>query len=311
MINIENFLEKYYKKNEKIILACSTWPDSMFLLYSILKTPYKDNLIVCYFNHKLRDNSDNEERFLEDLWKEKWFEVEIWSCDIKKLQKDSISVSIEELARKKRYEFLFNIQKKYSCPYIITAHHLDDKIETFFFNLCRWTKLSGLINMVLVSWNILRPLIKTKKTDILKYLEENNLEYKIDETNFEDDYTRNLLRNKIIPNFEKINNKYKENISNTIDYLEDIKDFIDKEVKSFLSNYESSFFSINDFNSKSLFLKKEIIRYIYFISNWNSTIWLTSKNIDEILKFIKSKWNKTKKEIKKLSMFKDSDKIYY
>jgi tRNA(Ile)-lysidine synthase len=67
MINIEDFLHKYYKKDEKIILACSTGPDSMFLLYEILKTSYKDNLVACYFNHKLRTEADEEEIFLENL----------------------------------------------------------------------------------------------------------------------------------------------------------------------------------------------------------------------------------------------------
>jgi tRNA(Ile)-lysidine synthase TilS/MesJ len=67
MINIEEFLQKYYKFDEKIILACSTGPDSMFLLYEILKTSYKDNLVACYFNHKIRPEADEEEIFLENL----------------------------------------------------------------------------------------------------------------------------------------------------------------------------------------------------------------------------------------------------
>lgn len=67
MLNIEIILEKYYKLDEPIILACSTGPDSMFLLYEILKTPYKNNLVACYFNHKLRHEADEEEAFLEKL----------------------------------------------------------------------------------------------------------------------------------------------------------------------------------------------------------------------------------------------------
>ncbi|MDR2639882.1 MAG: hypothetical protein LBC61_00655 [Candidatus Peribacteria bacterium] len=67
MINILPFLEKHFNKDEPIILACSTGPDSMFLLYEILKTPYKENLVACYFNHKLRAEADIEEKFLKDL----------------------------------------------------------------------------------------------------------------------------------------------------------------------------------------------------------------------------------------------------
>jgi tRNA(Ile)-lysidine synthase TilS/MesJ len=64
---INTFLQKYYSSDEKIILACSTGADSMFLLYYILKTPYKNNLVVCYFNHKTRKQCDEEESFLIKL----------------------------------------------------------------------------------------------------------------------------------------------------------------------------------------------------------------------------------------------------
>jgi tRNA(Ile)-lysidine synthase TilS/MesJ len=67
MLNIEQFLSKYYSPDEPIILACSTGPDSMYLLYEILKTPYKENLVACYFNHKLRIEADIEEKWIEEL----------------------------------------------------------------------------------------------------------------------------------------------------------------------------------------------------------------------------------------------------
>jgi len=137
--NIEDFLQKYYSKDEKIILACSTWPDSMFLLYKILETKYKNNLVVCYFNHKLREEADQEEKWIENLWKKHWFTVEIAEARIREIR-DKLypSKSLEELAREKRYAFLNAILNIYSSDKVITWHHLDDKIETFFFNLTRW-----------------------------------------------------------------------------------------------------------------------------------------------------------------------------
>lgn len=310
MLNLQEFLEKYYDKNEKIILACSTWPDSMFLLYEILKTTFKNNLVACYFNHKLRAEADEEEIFLENLGNKLGFKVEIASADIKKIR-DTIypSISIEELARERRYMFFSAICKIYNTKKIITAHHLDDKIETFFFNLSRWSKLTGLINMTENYGNILRPLLNIEKIEILKYLDKNKLEYFIDKTNFDNNITRNFLRNEIIPKFEKINPKFKQNIKNTLLYLQDLKNHIDNEIKEFLKERRN--FEISEFNSLSSFLQKEIIRYIYFISNWNSTIWLSEANIWEILKFINWRWNKTIKKIKGLSMRKDWNKIYY
>lgn len=309
MLDIEKFLEKYYKPDEKIILACSTWPDSMFLLYKILETKFRDNLVVCYFNHKTRLETEIEEKFIEELWIKEKFLVEIAECDFERLKKLYPSRSFEELAREKRYEFFNAIMCIYESKYIITAHHLDDKIETFFFNLARWSKLSGLINMKENNWWILRPLLNIEKAEILDYLNENKLVYNIDETNLDTDISRNFLRHEIIPKFEKINKNFKKNINNTLSYFEDLKLHIDNEIIEFL--WWKNYFEIEKFNSISLFLKKEIIRYIYFISNWNSTIWLSEANIDEILRFINWKNNKTVKEIKNFKMMKDNKIIKF
>ncbi len=309
MINLQSFLQKYFKSTDKIILACSTGPDSMYLLYEILKTSYRNNLVACYFNHKLRPEADEEEVFLENIWKKLWFQVEIWSANIKEIQKLYPSISIEELARKKRYDFLWVIRDIYKSPYVLTAHHLDDKIETFLFNLARGSKLTWFINMTEKSWLILRPLLHLEKAEILKYLDENWLEYRIDKTNLDNNITRNFLRNEIVPNLSKINTNFKNNISNTLSYFEELKNFIDEEIKRFL--WSSDYFCIKNFNKEENFLKKEIIRYIFFIRNWNSTIWLSESLIKEILKFINGKNNKTIKEIKNLKMKKDWDKIYF
>jgi len=211
----------------------------------------------------------------------------------------------------------------YSSKYILTAHHLDDKLETFIFNLSRGSKLTGLINMTESSWSILRPLLNIEKDNILKYLKDNNLEYKIDNTNFETLYTRNYTRHEIMPKFNRLNKNFKQNISKTLDYFEELKNHIDDEVKFFLntttlpsvrgkySEGGMGVFNISKFNEVSTFMQKEIIRYIYYISNWKSTIWLSSANIWEIIKFVNWKNNKTIKEIKNLKMRKDWDKIYY
>jgi len=309
MINIENFLSKYFKEDDKIILACSTWPDSMFLLYKILETKYKKNLVVCYFNHKLRPESEQEEKFIKNLWKKLLFKVEVASADIKKIRTLYPSKSLEELAREKRYDFLWAIRDIYKAPYIITAHHLDDKIETFFFNLSRWSKLSWLINMTEKSWLILRPLLNLEKKFFLKYLDENKLKYFIDSTNYNTKITRNYLRQEVIPKFWKINKNYKKNIKNTLHYFEQLKEYIDNEVIEFLDS-KNNFF-ITEFNKLSDFLQNEVLRYIYFKANWNSTIWLSESNLKEIKKFINWKRNKTIKEIKKLKMKKDWNKIFF
>lgn len=328
MQNLEKILDKYYWPNDPVIIGCSTWPDSMYLLHKILETKYAKNLVACYFNHQLRPESDQEELFIEKLWKEKWFKVEIASADIRKIR-DNFHPSkwIEEVAREKRYAFFNAICNVYEMNKVLTAHHLDDKIETFFFNLARGSKLTGLINMTEESGWIIRPLLQISKTEILAYLEENQLEYKIDETNNDTEITRNYLRHKIVPKFENINSNYKKNISNMMEYLQEVKSHLDGEVENFLEEqailifnsekYKINtldiywYFYISDFNKLSSLLQKEIIRHCYYTSNNKSTIWLSEWNISEVIKFINWKNNKTVKEIQELKMRKENEIIIF
>ena len=324
MKNIQTFLEKYYKADDKIILACSAGPDSMFLLYQILDSQYAKNLVVCYFNHKTRPETENEEKFLENLAKQRWFEIEVADCDFKKLQKLYPGKSFEELARDKRYQFFDAVMNIHQAKYVITGHHLDDKIETFMFNMLRGSKLSGLTNMKESHGWVLRPLLSMEKTEILEYLDDHRLEYKIDQSNAESIYTRNKIRNDILPKSGEINRAYRKNMWNLMNYLEEVQEWIDEQVEKFIKthpptgtslekgriNKERSFL-ITDFNDLTAFLQKEVIRYVYYISNGKSTIWLSSSNIDEVIRFINGKNNKTVKEIKNLKMSKDNKKILW
>ena len=303
------FLEKYISPEERFILACSTGPDSMFLLHQILKTPYKKNLVVAYFNHKIRVEADEEEAFIEELGKKEGFTVEIGSANIKALREKYPSRSLEELAREKRYQFFDALLHIHTAKYILTAHHLDDRIETFFFNMIRGTKLTWLINMTESSWALLRPLLGLEKKEILEYLQTQNISFFLDSTNLDRDITRNKMRLDILPELEKINTNYKHNISQLFSYFEEIKSFLDMSVKEFLWN--NDFFEIAEFERLSPLLQKEVIRYIYYISNKNSTIGLSESNIEEILRFIRGKNNKTVKEIHGLKMKKDGKKIYF
>jgi tRNA(Ile)-lysidine synthase len=109
----------------------------MYLLHKILETNFKKNLVVCYFNHKTRIETEDEEKFLENFCKKENIAFETAFCDFEKIQKLYPSKSFEELAREKRYQFFQAIAQIYKANKIITAHHLDDKIETFYFNLNR------------------------------------------------------------------------------------------------------------------------------------------------------------------------------
>ncbi len=304
---MKNFLAKYkIKKSENIIVACSWWSDSMFLIHELVKVKNKKSLIITHFNHNLRAKESNrDEKFVVDYCKKNWFFCEVWKGNIKKLSKEK-KIWIEETARLFRYEFLKKVKEKYNARFIFTAHHLDDKIETFVFNLIRWSKLTGLISIEEKNGDILRPLLKISKNKILEECKKNNISYIEDSSNKSDKVLRNYIRIHIIPHFSKINSNYQIAFNRLMDYFWELKSYFDLEIEKILINNS---FEIKIFSNFPEFMQKECIRYIYEKANsW--TIGLSEWNITEIIRFINDKWNHTIKEIKKMKLKKINGKVY-
>ena len=112
---------------------------------------------------------------------------------------------------------------------------------------------------------LFRPLLHTSKREILEYAKEKNIAFREDSSNADTDYLRNHLRLSILPEFGKINGEYRKSIENFIEYTEELKTWIDDEVEDFLSGEQT--FSVADFEKKSPFFQKEIIRYLYEKAN--------------------------------------------
>ena len=296
------FLEIHLMKDERFILGCSTWADSMFLLHQILNTAYRDNLIVAYFNHHTRCECEEEEGYLRDFCKNHNIQFESGWYDFS-TPHDGPSKSFEELAREKRYIYFRELKEKYKAEKIFLAHHFDDRVETMIFNMLRWTKLTWLINMKMIQGDIYRPLLKLKKSDILRYVESENIVYYEDRSNNCNDYTRNYIRNEVISKFNEIHPEYKRNLSKLLEYLESVQYYLENEVQRFLWNHEN--FSLKLFLSEQELLQTEIIKYLYKNCNNNSTLWLSEWNIAEVQKFLRGKNNKTVKEIHWLWLRKD------
>lgn len=154
----------------------------------------------------------------------------------------------------------------------MTAHHLDDSIETLIFNLIRGAKIHGLTGIKEQNEYILRPFINIPKTEILKRIQKENIPYRLDSTNADDIYLRNHLRLNVIKEFDRINPEYRKNLSSFMQYMRELEAFINTQVEIFLRG-ESSF-GVEDFQILSPFLQREIIRYLYEQAN-NGTIGLS------------------------------------
>ncbi len=206
------FQQKLLEKGDKLIIALSGGPDSVFALqfFHKFKVKFGIDIAAMHVNHSLRgDESDKDEMFCKSLCERLNISFLSVKVDVKKIANKN-KQSIEEAARNLRYKKLSEYGSQIKASKIVTAHNLEDNTETVLLNLFRGTGLKGASGIPIRRDNIIRPLLSVSKVDILKSLESNKFEFRIDSSNLENDFTRNYLRNEIIP-------KIKENINSGID----------------------------------------------------------------------------------------------
>ncbi|RKX17062.1 MAG: tRNA lysidine(34) synthetase TilS [Candidatus Zixiibacteriota bacterium] len=246
---MENLL-KQIKKNiaekqiicsgDKILVSFSGGPDSTALLYSLYKIYGKKagrvpkragvenpGIIACYINHNIRPKAaKNEIKFCRDFCNKLNIPFIIIEADIPRYAKEQ-KLSIEEAGRNFRKDILHKIAREKNCNKIALGHHLDDTIETILFRLFRGTGPAGLSPIKPISGKFIRPLFNIPKSYIISFLEKDKIKYMLDRSNLESDFSRNYIRNKIIPVIEKhFGLKYKNSIDNFCQILADEDNFL-------------------------------------------------------------------------------------
>jgi tRNA(Ile)-lysidine synthase len=192
------------------LIGVSGGRDSAALLHWLVSLGYNE-LIVCHVNHQLRGrSSDADARFVEKLAKKYEVDFELGAANVRVLAKKK-KMSIETAAREARYSFFAKAAKRHRCRTIFLAHHADDLVETFLFNLIRGAGLTGLAAIRDVSTRrvgdleltIVRPLLSVWRKEIDNYVRVHVLRFREDATNRNLASTRNRIRNRIIPYLEK------------------------------------------------------------------------------------------------------------
>lgn len=210
----------------KILIAFSGGPDSVYLYHYLKKREHE--IYLCYVNHNVRDDVENDIKFVREFGKNNNVPFVIKSINLDKFNENN--------ARELRYAELENARKEFDCEYIATGHNKNDNVETLIFRLTRGTGLDGLKGIPRQRGLVIRPILDVSKEDILKYLDENDISYLIDYTNNQDIYTRNIIRNRIIPILKEINPNVINNISNLIELVnisDDENEKIIKELKKY------------------------------------------------------------------------------
>lgn len=267
-----------------VVVGVSGGADSMALLTYLLSKRKEHNLrlLVANVEHGIRgkDSIDDTE-FVKNFCKDNNVEFHSVSINAVKEAKQN-SMGVEEYSRLRRYEFFnsFNPDK------IATAHNLSDNVETVLFRLSRGTSIKGLRGILPVRDNIIRPLLTCSSEEIRQACQKSEIPFKVDSTNFDDTYSRNHIRQNIVPLFKKLNPSFENSALRLIESINEDEEFIDLTVdKLYFECFENDALNVEKLNSYSVSVTKRII--IKYLSSFGISI--DSTHLNAIVSLLKSK----------------------
>jgi len=195
--------------SDRYLIGVSGGRDSVALLHWLLTRGYR-KLVVCHLDHRLRSASPQDANFVVRLARKYELVTEMGSVDVQKLARRE-KISTETAGRSARYEFFAKVARRRRCHTIFLAHHADDLVETFLFNLLRGAGPAGLAGIRELAMHrigrleltVARPLLGIWRDDIDRYVRAHALRFREDKTNASLGPMRNRLRHRILPYIER------------------------------------------------------------------------------------------------------------
>ncbi len=321
-----NTIKKYnlIENGDRLVLGVSGGPDSICML-NILNDIRNDkklhmefDIIVAHVNHLIRDEAKDDEIFVKNFCEKIGVQFYSKSIDIQKIANNN-KIGTEEAGRNARYEFFDEILEKTNSNKIAIAHNKNDKVETMIMNVLRGSGIAGLRGIETIKDNkYIRPLIECERFEIEQYCKDNKIDARIDRTNFQNIYTRNKIRNVVIP---YIKDEFNPNIIQTMDRLSQLikeeDEYLDKIVKEKYNaliieeSLKEFVMNLKEFNKQEKVIKSRLL--LYTISRiLGSTKGIEKIHIEDVIKLcennIGNKYLTPNKNIKIL--VKDS-RIYF
>ena len=319
-------IKKYnlIENGDKLVLGVSGGPDSICML-NILNDIKNDrnlhmkfDIIVAHVNHMIREEAIDDQKFVENFCKKINVTFYAKSIDVQKIANNN-KIGTEEAGRNARYDFFDEILKKTGANKIAIAHNKNDKVETMIMNILRGSGVSGLKGIEPIKGNkYIRPLIECERFEIEQYCKDNNIEARIDRTNFENIYTRNKIRNVIIPYIKK---EFNPNIIETMDRLSALvkeeDEYLEKTVENkykelIIEESQKEFvMDLKGFNKEEKVIKSRLL--LYTISRLLGTAKGIEKiHIEDVIKLCeKNIGNKYLTPNKDIKILVKTNKIYF
>ena len=304
-----NIIQKYkmLKKGDRVVIGVSGGPDSISLLniLNYLKERLNIKIYVAHVNHMIRKEADEESEYVRDFCAKLNIEFFMKKIDVENEAK-RLRLGTEETGRNIRYNFFEEVAQKLGANKIATAHNSNDNAETVLMNILRGTSISGLKGIEKIrDGRYIRPLIECSRDEIESYCKEKKLNPKYDKSNNENIYTRNKIRNLLIPYLKK---EFNPNIVDGINRLSNIaaeeEQFINKIVENeykrlaiFVNNRDKEeknnkavsennykvILNLKEFNKLDNVIKSKVI--LYTISKvYGTSAGIEKIHIDDIIK---------------------------
>ena len=249
-------IQKYnlIRSGDSIVIGVSGGPDSMTLLNVLINLKQKleiSKIVVATVNHMIREEAEEETKFVENFCESHGIEFYLKKVDVQE-EARSKKISTELAGRNARYDFLEEVLKKTGSNKIATAHNSNDNAETVLMNLLRGSGVSGLKGIEKIrDGKFIRPIIECKRSEIEQYCLENKLNPRYDKTNNENTYTRNKIRNMLIPYIEE---NFNPNIVDSLNRLSTIATKEDEYIHKIVENSFKNIVITADMGKKEIIL---------------------------------------------------------
>lgn len=218
--------QQHFQLSERpSLIATSGGIDSVVLCYLYHQAQYPFAIAHCNFQLRARD-SDEDEIFVKQLatfFGVPFYNITFETEKIAQQNKQSIQVAAREL----RYEWLQNIRQQHGFEYVVTAHHLNDSVETVLYNFTKGCGIRGLHGILPLQDSLIRPLLFATKLDIEAFAKKQNIAFREDVSNASDKYSRNKIRHHVVPVLEQINENFVQTASRTIKRLQETEALYD------------------------------------------------------------------------------------
>lgn len=280
LIKLQNHLNKDFSflKDKKLFLAVSGGIDSIVLVELFYKLNYKISVLHCNFT--LRDKeSDADETFVKSFCESRNISFFTQKFNTQKFASDT-KLSIQLAARKLRYDWFYEQLREQNFDFIITAHHLDDSLETFLINLTRGTGLDGLTGIPTQNDKIVRPLLPFSRLEIEAFAIKNKIKWREDSSNASNKYYRNKLRHDVIPILKELQPKLLSAFENTLENLKQSQSLVYDASRLIYKDVVEEVENSIKINLKKLMQLSNYKAYLYqWLKEYNFSAWQDIYNL--------------------------------